>query len=166
MTDTEFDEDRGVKTSPAPGAASEGGPEYHFAFWRRGWSASAGRVALLAAVMTPTLIALVAYERCQAVKQAAAAAAVPRIDTRAGAVLLHSKAVIELPPSNRPTTCSYVAAPGARVLCPAGSGAIEGACEDGAPGDLLVSWAGTGWLCPAPRPGAADQRTASVLCCK
>lgn len=130
------------------------------------WAASAARIAILAAVLTPLLIALVAWERAAAVREASAAQAVLRYDADSGVMSLRREAVEEFRGRGRPMTCSYVTAPGGRAFCPGGFGAIEGACADGATGDLLVVWRGTGWLCPAPPPGATRVWSASVLCCK
>lgn len=131
-----------------------------------GWAASAARIAILAAVLAPLLVVLVAWERVVAVREAAASSAVPRYEPESGVASLRREAVEEFPGGGRPMTCSYVTSPGGRAYCPGGFGAIEGSCADGAAGDLLVAWDGTGWLCPSPRTGAASGRSASVLCCQ
>lgn len=85
-----------------------------------------------------------------------------------GVSSMRREAVVEFEVGAAPLACTYIStrSPGGRVVCPQDYGAVEGDCDRAVRGDLLVTWRGTGWVCPELGPGRKGVVSASVLCCK
>ncbi len=138
-----------------------------------GSRASAGsvRMMFLASALLITSLALLAIEVfANAAGRKPAAPGLPlRYDAATGVTVARHEALVQFRTAGRALTCTYMSARSpamASVACPNGYGAIAGACGDADPGDILVTWRGTGWSCPERAPGKNRAASVGVLCCK
>ncbi|MDD5302236.1 MAG: hypothetical protein PHS14_03930 [Elusimicrobia bacterium] len=113
-----------------------------------------------------TLLAVALCEHAAARKPAASDW--PLYDPASGVASLRREAVVDYASNGSPLACTRASSlsPDGRVVCPQDYGAAGGGCGDGVSGALLVTWKGTGWVCPKLEPGKKAAVSASVLCCK
>ena len=123
---------------------------------------------LVFALFTASLALLGAAKFEHAAARKLAAPAGPVYDPATGVVSVRREAIVESKSDGRLLTCMRASAlsPVGRVVCPKDYGAVSGSCGGAAPGDLLVSWEGTGWACPELEPGKRGAVSVSALCCK
>jgi len=159
MNQTMSNPDLDVK--PAAGAASS--PPLAASLGSLGWTFLVS--ALLAVSLT--LLSVVVFARASA-RKPAAPVPILSYDPAAGVSSMRREAVVQFESSGAPLTCTGMStrSPAGRVVCPQDYGAVGGGCEGADPGDLLVTWGGTGWVCPKRESGRTGAVSASVLCCK